>query len=154
MKRVLLVGLVSCLVAQAEAFSNKVNFYAGASVVGSWTSSDFHMDYEINDDNPGFPQAKPWANHKENSIGKVGAGFAVGVKKKFENNLFVGGEFGYTLSRAKHHHDFTYLEDLEDDTHQVTDKLDNTVSQINVKHGDELSLALKFGKSHCSCVIY
>lgn len=141
MKKVLLIALVACSSVQAEqvASSNSVNFYAGASVAGSWTSSDFNMDYEVNTDY--FSEAKPWAKHKESSIGRVGAGFHAGIKKKFNNNLFVAGEFGYTLSRAKHHHDFTDEEDTEIDT------IGSSMSYINVKHGDELALALKFGKN-------
>ena len=50
---------------------------------------------------------------KDSSIGKVGAGFAVGVKKKFDNDFFVGGEFCYNISRTTHHHDITQKEDLE-----------------------------------------
>jgi len=144
MKKILLIALVSGLSAQVEADSNGVNFYAGISAVGSWTSSDFKMDYDISDTFSKI-KAKPWAYHKDSSIGKVGAGFAVGLKKKFENNFFVGGEFDYTLSRAKHHHDFTYLEDREDDITQVGhEDVNGIVSKINVKHGDELALALKF----------
>ncbi len=155
MKKILLVALVTGLSAQVEAASNGVNFYAGVSAVGSCTSSDFNMDYEVNDGTPGFPNAKPWAKHKESSIGRVGAGFAVGVKKKFENGFFVGGEFDYTLSRATHHHDFTYREDQEDSILNPDDsKWDGTISQINVKHGDELSLSLKFGKDCNSFDIY
>lgn len=152
MKKVLLIALVACSSVQAEqvASSNSVNFYAGASVAGSWTSSDFNMDYEVNKDNS--PTAKPWAKHKESSIGRVGAGFHAGIKKKFNNNLFVAGEFGYTLSRAKHHHDFTYAEDYELEIQGVDP--DNKVSYINVKHGDELSLALKFGRDCKSFDVY
>ncbi len=152
MKKILLVALVSGLSAQVEADSSGVNFYAGVSAVGSWTSSDFKMDYDISKDfsNVG---AVPHAYHKDNSIGRVGAGFAVGIKKKFGDDFFVGGEFDYTLSRAKHHHDFTYLEDIEADITPVDEKT-GIISRINVKHGDELAFALKFGKDCKSCGIY
>ena len=155
MKKFWLIALVACGSVQAEeaASSNSVNFYAGASVASSWTSSDFKMDYEVNKtDVTGFPKAKPWANHKESSIGRVGAGFAVGVKKKFENDFFGGGEFNYTLSRAKHHHDFTFEEDQEDEI--APGKNYDIISRINVKHKDELSLALKFGKDCNSFDLY
>lgn len=143
MKKIVLVALISCLSVQAEevASSSGVKFYAGASVVGSWTSSDFKMDYEINKDN--FPGTEPWAKHKESSIARVGAGFAAGIKKKFENDWFVGGELNYTLSRAKHHHDFVKSEDLEEAN---TGNENDIISRINVRHGDELGLSLKFGK--------
>lgn len=155
MKKVLLIALVACSSVQAEqvASSNSVNFYAGASVAGSWTSSDFNMDYEPVDNLKDI--VKPYANHKESSIGRVGAGFHAGIKKKFKNNWFIAGEFGYTLSRAKHHHDFTYFEDQEDDIGTVdVDKRSQTVSKTNIKHGDELSLALKFGKDCNSFDVY
>ena len=38
MKKILLVALVSGLTAQVEADLNGVNFYAGVSTVGSFTS--------------------------------------------------------------------------------------------------------------------
>lgn len=153
MKKVLLIALVACSSVQAEqvASSNSVNFYAGASVAGSWTSSDFNMDYEV-DPNGAYNDAKTHVTNKDNSIGRVGAGFHAGIKKKFKNNWFIAGEFGYTLSRAKHHHDFTYAEDYES-ANQGAD-LDDMVSYINVKHGDELALALKFGKDCNSFDIY
>ena len=157
MKKILLVALVSGLSAQVEADSSGVNFYAGVSAVGSWTSSDFKMDYEVDTTSSAtFKNAVPHAYHKDNSIGRAGAGFTIGVKKKFENNFFVGGEFGYTLSHAKHHHDFTYLEDIEADPTTITPGGEKTgiISRINVKHGDELALALKFGKDCKSCGIY
>lgn len=153
MKKIVLIALVSCLSVQAEetTSSNGIEFYAGASAVGSWTSSDFKMDYEVNKDN--FEDAQPWAKHKENSIGRVGAGFAAGVKKKFSNNWFIGGELGYTLSRAKHHHDFLGIEDVE-----VTDALgihaNDIISRVSVRHGDEWALSLKFGKDCCSYDVY
>jgi len=151
MKKVLMVAFVSGLSAQVEADSSGVNFYAGVSAVGSWTSSDFKMDYEVNKSGT-FANAVPHAYHKDNSIGRVGAGFAVGVKKKFENGFFVGGEFDYTLSRAKHHLGFTYEEDYESPTSGA--QPGDTVSYINVKHGDELALAFKFGKDCKSCDFY
>ena len=153
MKKIVLIALVSCLSVQAEevASSNGLKFYAGASAVGSWTSSDFKMDYEVN--KVDFSNAEPYAKHKENSIGRVGAGFAAGIKKKFSNNWFVGGELGYTLSRAKHHHDFVGTEDVETD--QVFRNHENDViSRVNVRHGDEWGLSLKFGKDCCSYNVY
>lgn len=153
MKKIVLIALVSCLSVQAEenASSNGLKFYAGASAVGSWTCSDFKMDYEVN--KVDFPNAEPYAKHKENSIGRVGAGFAAGIKKKFSNNWFVGGELGYTLSRAKHHHDFLGSEDVESQ-----DDLDiyanDIISRVNVRHGDEWTLSLKFGKDFHSYDVY
>lgn len=151
MKKIVLIALVSCLSVQAEEVtsSNGLKFYAGASVVGSWTSSDFKMDYEVNKDN--FPNAESGIKHKENSIGRVGAGFAAGIKKKFGNNWFVGGELGYTLSRAKHCHNFTADEDQESD---LPEDRNNIVSHANVRHGDEWALSLKFGKDCCSYDVY
>ena len=109
------------------------------------------MDYEVN--KVDFSNAEPYAKHKENSIGRVGAGFAAGIKKKFSNNWFVGGELGYTLSRAKHHHDFVGTEDVETD--QVFRNHENDViSRVNVRHGDEWGLSLKFGKDCCSYNVY
>lgn len=153
MKKIVLIALVSCLSVQAEenASSNGLKFYAGASAVGSWTSSDFKMDYEINKDN--FPNAQPWAKHKENSIGRVGAGFAAGIKKKFSNNWFIGGELNYTLSRAKHHHDFVGTEDVETDD-IFRNHENDVISRVNVRHGDEWGLSLKFGKDCCSYDVY
>ncbi len=151
MKKIVLIALVSCLSVQAEeiASSNGLKFYAGASAVGSWTSSDFKMDYEVDKDN--FPNAQPWAKHKENSIGRVGAGFAAGIKKKFSNNWFVGGELNYTLSRAKHHHNFTAAEDMESDLPENESVL---VSHADIRHGDEWALSLKFGKDWNSYDVY
>ena len=152
MKKIVLIALVSCLSVQAEeiASSNGLKFYAGASAVGSWTSSDFKMDYEVDKDN--FPNAQPWAKHKENSIGRVGAGFAAGIKKKFGNTWFVGGELGYTLSRAKHHHDFLVGEDIEIDNHGGHEN--DVISRVNIRHGDEWALSLKLGKDCCSYDVY
>lgn len=150
MKKIVLIALVSCLSVQAEEVtsSNGLKFYAGASVVGSWTSSDFKMDYEVNKDI--FSYAKPWAKHKESSIGRVGAGFAAGIKKKFGNNYFIGGELGYTLSRAKHGRDFFEADDTEFDAVGDTDR----VSRIEIRHGDEWSLSIKFGKEIDSYDVY
>lgn len=152
MKKIVLIALVSCLSVQAEenASSNGLKFYAGASAVGSWTSSDFKMDYEVN--KVDFPNAEPYAKHKENSIGRVGAGFAAGIKKKFSNNWFVGGELGYTLSRAKHHHDFLVGEDIEIDN--LNGHENDVISRVNIRHGDEWALSLKFGKDCCSYDVY
>ena len=152
MKKVLLVALVSCLSAQVEGAtsSSDVNFYAGISAVGSWTSSDFRMDYDVNKDQNKFPKAISHAYHKDNSIDRAGLGLHAGIKKKFKNDLFVSGELGYTFSRAKHHHDFTEAEDQEADDQYP----DETISYINVKHGNELALALKFGKDCNSSDVY
>lgn len=149
MKKIVLIALVSCLSVQAEetTSSNGMEFYAGASAVGSWTSSDFKMDYEINTDY--FPGTQPWAKHKENSIGRVGAGFVAGIKKKFGNTWFVGGELNYTLSRAKHHHDFVTSEDQES-----SGGSGYVISRANIKHGDEWALSLKFGKDWNSYDVY
>lgn len=151
MKKVALLALILCCSAQAEeiASSRGIDFYVGASAVGSWTDSDFKMNYTIDENY--FPNTKPWANHKEYAISRVGAGFTAGIKKKFSNDWFVGGELGYTLSRAKHHHNFTTDEDLESD---ITGNENVIISRANIKHGDEWALSLKLGKDYKSYEIY
>ncbi len=146
MKRFVLVALVPCLAAQAEdvASSNGVNFYAGASLIGSLTSSDFKMDYEVDtDSSASFFDSVPCAKHKKSSIARVGVGINAGIKKKFNSDWFIGSDLSYVFNRASHKHDFTMGEDLE-----VNDQygLDEKISYVDVKHGDEVDLSLKFGR--------
>ena len=150
MKKVVLIALIPCLSVQAEEVvsSNGVSFYAGASMVSSWTSSDFKMDYTVDNF---FDIKNPGSNHKKNSIGRVGVEFAAGVKKKFSNDWFVGSELNYTLSRATHDHDFNEIEAGE--TPEDTADTDR-ISFIQIKHGDEIGISFKFGKEFKCYEVY
>jgi hypothetical protein len=150
-KKIPLAALMLCCSVQAEEITSSggIDFYAGVAFVGSWTSSDFKMDYTI--DKYNFRDTKPWANHKENSIGRVGMGLTAGIKKRFENDWFIGGELNYIMSKAKHHHNFLESDDIEFKGIENTDRV---ISYAEIRHGDEWALSLKFGKNYKSYDVY
>lgn len=154
-KLVLFMFLMLGFSAQAEEISDvpqkSWGFYGGADLVNSWTSSDFHMDYSVVDVDEERSNVGPYANNKKNGISKFGVGLFAGVRKNFQNNYFLSGEISYIFSDTHHKKDFTQSEDAErflnaDDSERI--------SYIDVKHGNELGLSLKFGKEFRSCGVY
>ena len=137
MKKVAVVALCACFSVQAEA---SVSAYLRAAAIGSLTDSDFDMNYSVNRDK--FPGANPSANNNKHSIGNVGGEFALGIRTKFKNDWFVGGELNYALKKVKHNRDFTEIEDNEGITNADTDKMSN----INLKYQHEYGFSFRFGK--------
>ncbi|MCR4623039.1 MAG: outer membrane beta-barrel protein [Alphaproteobacteria bacterium] len=156
MKKLLLLSLVLGFSAQAEDGHVDLQkswwFYGGADLVSSWTSSDFHMDYDY-DYNAATadPETRPYANNKKNNIGRVGVGLFAGARKNFQNSYFLAGEVSYIFSDAHHKHDFPESEDAER-FYNVT--APDRISYIDIKHGNELGLSFRFGKEFKSCGIY
>lgn len=138
MKKVAVVALCACFSVQAEA---SVSAYLRAAAVGLLTNSDFGMHYSI--DRGQYPDiGNTSANNKKHSIGNVGGEFALGIRKKFEDDWFLGGELNYSFKKAKHKRDLTPLEDEEGEANGRAGR----VSYINIKHENEYGFSFRFGK--------
>lgn len=148
-KIILMSAVLACSSLQADIESKPLAFYAGAGLVGSSTSSDFSMDYQVNGDH--FPDARPYANHKEKHMGRIGGEVFVGVKSKCKKGWFWAAELSYGFTKNNHKHAFSELEDAEMD---YAEEDPNPISNIDVKHGNEIGLVGKVGASVDVCNVY
>lgn len=138
MKKILLSGLIlGSMISQVGASNLPVKLYGGAGLVGSFLGSKFKMNYSSN------VAANPYAESRENHLGRVGGEIFLGVGSKDNNELFWSTEVSYNFSRADHEHDFYNDQNSDGETKNGGN---GRISYIDVNHGFELGLSLRLGR--------
>ncbi|MDR3179360.1 MAG: outer membrane beta-barrel protein [Holosporaceae bacterium] len=141
MKKIIatVICFVSVFFSNAEESSGKTGIYCGISLDGTWTSSEYQMNFTVNTAN--FEGCGGVVKYKEENATKFGGGIFLGCGGG--NDFYCAAEVGILFNNFALKKTFSEYEALEID---IKDREENPNTFLKCSYGNEYQAALKLGK--------